>query len=65
MRWGTNLIGEPGAVLFRRDLALKVGGFYAENPYVIDLDYWLRLLAQGDAYYLDQPLASFRVNPGS
>ena len=65
VRWGTNLIGEPGAVLFRRELALKVGGFDAANPYVIDLDYWLRLLAQGDAYYLDQPLASFRVNPGS
>lgn len=62
VRAGTNLIGEPGGVLFRRALSVKVGGFDATNSYVIDLDYWFRLLAHGDAYYLDQCLASFRVS---
>jgi glycosyltransferase involved in cell wall biosynthesis len=65
VRYGTNLIGEPGGVLFRTALARRVGAFDATNPYVIDLDYWFRLLAQGDAYYLPQPLASFRVSSGS
>ncbi|HEY9106437.1 MAG TPA: glycosyltransferase family 2 protein [Roseateles sp.] len=62
IRGGTNLIGEPGAVLFRLALAQRTGPFDASNPYVIDLDYWFRLLAHGDAYYLAAPLASFRVS---
>lgn len=65
LRCGTNLIGEPGAVLFRRSLSGRVGGFNGEIGYVIDLDYWFRLLAYGDAYFLAEPLASFRVSAGS
>ncbi|MDP3441090.1 MAG: glycosyltransferase family 2 protein [Azonexus sp.] len=48
-RRGTNLLGEPGAVLFRQSLADKIGLFDATNPYVIDLDYWFRLMVHGDA----------------
>ena len=62
VRRGTNLVGEPGAVMFRKSLADKVGGFDATNPYVIDLDYWFRLLAHGDAHYCADSLASFRVS---
>jgi glycosyltransferase involved in cell wall biosynthesis len=65
LRRGTNLIGEPGAVLFRRDLSRRVGGFDMRHPYVIDLEYWLRLLEHGQAWYVPQPLASFRVWQGS
>lgn len=65
LRHGTNIVGEPGAVLMRRALADKVGGFDATYPYVIDLDYWLRLLEFGRGYYLDDVLASFRVWRGS
>ena len=63
VRRGTNLIGEPGAVLLRKATAAKVGGFDATNPYVIDLDYWFRLLAHGDAYFCEEALAAFRVSP--
>lgn len=62
LRRGTNLIGEPGAVLFRRQLAREVGRFDASLPYVVDLDYWCRLLRHGEACYLPQPLASFRLS---
>ena len=65
VRRGTNLIGEPGAVLFRKSLAEKVGAFDATNPYVIDLDYWFRLLAHGDTYFCADPLAAFRVSGSS
>jgi glycosyltransferase involved in cell wall biosynthesis len=65
VRGGTNLLGEPGAVLFRRSLARRVGDFDGTNPYVIDLDYWLRLLVHGDAWYDSEPLAGFRVSRGS
>ncbi len=65
VRHGTNLLGEPGAVLFRKSLADKVGAFDATNPYVIDLDYWIRLLEHGDAYFCAETLASFRVSASS
>lgn len=65
VRRGTNMVGEPGAVLFRRALAERVGPFDAAQPYVIDLDYWLRLLAHGDAWYADRPVSAFRVSGGS
>jgi len=65
LRRGTNLIGEPGSVLFRTGLARRVGGFDASIGYTVDLDYWFRLLLQGDAYYLPESLASFRVSSGS
>lgn len=62
VRRGTNLLGEPGAVLIRKSLTNKVGLFDATFPYVIDLDYWFRLLRYGDAYYCQDALAGFRVS---
>jgi len=59
---GTNLVGEPSAVLFRASAAHKIGRFDASLPYVIDLDYWIRLLNEGTGYYLRTPLVSFRVS---
>lgn len=64
-RLGTNPIGEPGAVLFRRSAAQAAGVFNGARPFVIDIDYWLRLLKHGDAAYLPETLASFRISPGS
>jgi glycosyltransferase involved in cell wall biosynthesis len=63
--YGANLIGEPGAVMFRKTLADQVGKFNGHISYIIDLDYWVRLLLKGDAYCLKAPLASFRVSSGS
>ena len=62
IRSGANLVGEPGAVLFRRSASNAVGKFDASISYVVDVDYWVRLLTMGDAYYLCAPLASFRVS---
>lgn len=65
LQGGTNVIGEPGAVLFRRALAERIGGFDVRHPYVIDLEYWLRLMQHGQAWYCPEALASFRVWRGS
>jgi glycosyltransferase involved in cell wall biosynthesis len=65
IRRGANLIGEPGSVLLRTALAKRVGRFDGSLPYVIDLDYWFRLLLHGNAYYVADTLASFRVSRGS
>ena len=62
VRRGTNLIGEPGAVLCRKSLVDRIGAYDGTNPYVIDLDYCFRLLEHGDAWYSAEPLAAFRVS---
>jgi glycosyltransferase involved in cell wall biosynthesis len=64
VRRGTNLLGEPGAVMFRKSLADKIGPFDGREGYVIDLDYWFRLLAHGDVYFLADALSAFRVSAG-
>lgn len=63
VRAGTNLIGEPSAVLLRAGAGRRAGGFDGRIPYLIDLDYWLRLMAFGPAWAIDAPLVSFRVSP--
>lgn len=65
VRSGSNPIGEPSAVLFRRDDALDAGLFDEAAEYVIDLDLWLRLLALGALYVIAEPLAAFRISSGS
>ena len=65
IRSGANLLGEPGGVLFRTALARRVGAFDASLRLVTDLDYWVRLLEHGDAYYLHESLVSFRVSRGA
>ena len=62
VRAGTNLIGEPAAVLMRADLIARTGLFSAVNLYVIDLDYWARLLLHGRLAVIPEPLCGFRVS---
>ncbi|MBQ9365504.1 MAG: tetratricopeptide repeat protein, partial [Schwartzia sp.] len=57
-----NVIGEPSAVLFRRD-DLKHHYFHAESRgyYVLsDVAMWLELLEQGDAVIFRDPLSYYR-----
>jgi hypothetical protein len=64
IRSGTNPIGEPLAVLFKREAAIKTGSFCKDNPYLIDLDYWVRLLEHGSGYAMNQTLGAFRLTEG-
>ncbi len=65
VRSGTNQIGEPSAVLFRASDWNALKGFSARYPYVIDLDFWFKLLNRGDCFYLTEPLCDFRVSAQS
>lgn len=65
VRAGTNLIGEPGNGLMRLSTARALGPYNAQQPYVVDLDYWFRALATGDGYYTDRWSSSFRISTGS
>lgn len=65
VRSGTNPIGEPASVLMRATAVRAAGGFRGDLPYVIDLDYWCRLLAHGDLVALPRTLGAFRVSLSS
>lgn len=56
-----NLIGEPSAVLFRRDQALR--GFSPDYRQLVDLEMWFHLLQYGTLYYIGEPLCCFRRHP--
>ncbi len=55
---GKNLIGEPSAVMFRREAASR--GFDPSYRQLIDLEFYARLLEQGDLAYIERPLCAFR-----
>ncbi|MBC8022994.1 MAG: glycosyltransferase [Burkholderiales bacterium] len=64
-----NLIGEPTTVMFRRaDVALEEGAIFRwggrDYHCLADMCLWLRLLAQGLAYYAAAPLSEFRLHAG-
>lgn len=62
IRAGTNIIGEPGNGLIRKSLAERVGGYDADHPYLVDLDFWFRVLEYGDAYYTGKRSSCFRIS---
>ncbi|HEY9767525.1 MAG TPA: glycosyltransferase [Coleofasciculaceae cyanobacterium] len=59
-----NFIAIPAPV-FKRKLALEVGGLNNELWYTADWDFWLKLAAAGDTCYIANPLSAFRVHGDS
>jgi glycosyltransferase involved in cell wall biosynthesis len=55
-----NRIGEPSAVMFRKNLAGR--GFDTRYVQIVDVEMWYRVLEQGDFLYLNEPLCSFRMH---
>jgi len=62
IRSGSNIIGEPGNGLIRAELIDEIGRYSQVFPYVIDLDYWFRVLLHGDAHYTGQITSCFRIS---
>ena len=56
-----NFIGEPSVVMFRRSRCN--GGFNPQLRHIVDLEFYFRLLEQGDFNYISYPLAAFRQHP--
>lgn len=65
LKSGTNPLGEPGAILFKRDVLQFTGVFDGSLAYVIDVDLWLRMLLFGDLYVTHHPHCAFRLSAGS
>ncbi len=66
VRFGTNIIGEPSAGLFRAGILKSKSVFLDGNLlYVIDLDFWSKMMLHGNLYVIDRVLYGFRVSPTS
>lgn len=66
-RFGTNIFGEPGAVLFLNDAIKKAGDIEIPEKltYVVDLQLYTQILKQGKLYVLKEFLFYFRLTPTS
>ena len=52
MGGGSNWIGEPSSVMFRRPLALAVGGLRNDIYQLVDLDLWFRLMLRSQVGFV-------------
>jgi glycosyltransferase involved in cell wall biosynthesis len=62
---GTNIFGEPAAVLLRRSVLAEVGGWDDQFPYLIDQATYCAMLLRGNLVAVPKPLAAFRVSASS
>lgn len=65
VRSGTNVFGEPAAILVRTTAVTAAGAFDSRYGFCLDLDLWCRLLADGDLYMLREALCGFRISSQS
>lgn len=56
--FGANYIGEPSAVMFRREAAQR--GFREEFAHLMDMEMWFHLLEKGSMKNLPEPLCAIR-----
>jgi glycosyltransferase involved in cell wall biosynthesis len=58
--FGTNFIGEPTAVMFRKSDVTS--GFRDDIPQLLDMEMWFRLLEKGDLVNIERPLCVVRMH---
>lgn len=64
VRAGSNLFGEPGCVMMKREILEHEGNWFFEYPYVVDQATYCRVLLHGD-FVPDLTVgAAFRLNGG-
>jgi glycosyltransferase involved in cell wall biosynthesis len=59
-----NFIPIP-APIFKREIALNVGGLDEKLWYTADWDFWLKLASSGKTLYYPKPLSAFRIHSNS
>lgn len=64
-RQGTNVIGEPLAVMFRREPFLVALPWDDSNPLVLDLMFYAKVAALGDVVVRKESIGGFRVSTSS
>lgn len=61
----SNFIGEPTAMLIRREVVNKLGNFHPYMVQLCDLEYWLRIATNYGMFYIPEDLVFFRVHAHS
>ncbi len=62
---GKNHFGEPAVVLYRREILDKIGHYDNSFWYLPDWDFSLRVLDEGNFYYVNKVLCCFRISKGA
>ena len=62
---GTNIFGEPLAVLFRRDPLNAALSWNDERPFLLDLELYTRVLQEGPIAVRRESIGAFRVSSSS
>lgn len=57
-----NKVGEPTAVLIKKEVFKKVGFFSEELKQNLDIEFWYRLMKFFDVIFVDEALLSFRLH---
>ena len=65
LRAGTNLVGEPSALMFRSNQIKSAMPWGDKWPYVLDISTYARLDAESEFIFVHEPLACFRVSRNS
>lgn len=65
MRAGTNVLGEPVSILFRREALLGALPWQDDARYLTDLATYARVLRSGSVVCLRESGGSFRISPNS
>lgn len=65
LRFGGNFIGEPVAVLAKKEYFHSSGGFDKRFKYFIDVDMWIKIMKYGSIYFQKEALCSFRIHQNS
>ncbi|MDR4369702.1 glycosyltransferase family 2 protein, partial [Bacillus cereus] len=61
---GHNMIGEPTATLYRKNLLTEPFGTLKERQYScsVEMASWISLLSKGNAIYISEPLSQLRYH---
>ena len=61
---GTNIFGEPSAVMFRNEAVKQALPWVDSQPYLLDFEFYSRILLENNAYVIFSPTtdATFRVH---
>ncbi len=57
-----NKIGEPTAVLLRKECFVNIGGFSTSFKQALDIEYWLRVMKVYKIGFIDKRLVYFRLH---
>jgi glycosyltransferase involved in cell wall biosynthesis len=60
-----NCVGEPVAVMVRRQALDAVGLFHAHMRQLIDAELWVRIMSSFDVGFVDDELVTYATGPGS